>query len=331
MRRAAIAWLVIVGLLLSACGTAAIPGAEPGVEGGSAFSIGLPRIVVTVDENGKLGIEGFLNLAQLDQLASSLGIPLGLSSFSLPPEIVQRMMLGGIQHVEVRQTADKLQLLFNGEPTPSLSWKEGSFDSLAQVLGLMGPQASQAGQLIQRLAPLAGRLGLSIALKFPTAPGVEAIPYASEEVALATPEPVEGAPLMVLQSEVTYDEAGIPSVLGIPPEEIQAVFGGLPIRLALDPRYIKLMQDNNVQHLQIRSKGDGLWIYVNGSPVPPIRWDKQSLGNAIDTWVAMNPGLSPAVANMVRTLAPYLGNADLSIMLHFPPAPGAEPIPAPTQ
>ena len=331
MRRVAIVLLVIAGLLLSACGTAMLPGAEPGAEGGSALTIGLPRIVVTVDENGKLGIEGFLNLSQLDQLASSVGIPLGLSSFSLPPEIVQRMMLGGIQHVEVRQTADKLQLLFNGQPTPSLSWKEGSFDSLAQVLGLMGPQASQAGQLIQKLAPLAGRLGLSIALKFPTAPGAETIPYASEEVALATPEPVEGSSMLVLQSEVTYDEAGVPSVLGIPPEEIQALFGGQPIRLALAPNYVKLMQDNNIQHLQIRSKGDGLWVYVNGSPVPPIRWDKQTLGNAIDTWVAMNPGLSPVVANMVRTLAPYLSNADLSIMLNFPPAPGAEPIPAQVQ
>jgi hypothetical protein len=306
-----------------------IPGTEPGEESGRALTIGLPRIVVTVDEGGKLGIEGFLSLSQLDQIASSLGIPLGLSSFSLPPELVQRMMLGGIQHLEIRQTADKLVLLFNGEPMPSLSWKDGSLDSLGQLLALFGDQTATTGQMIQRLAPLAERLGLSIALKFPTQPGAEPIAYASEEVAMAEPEAVGESPALSLQVEVTYDEAGVPSILGIPPGEIQALFGGQ--RLGLDPRIIERAQANNVQHIEVRSKADGLWIYVNGSPLPPIRWDKQTLGDAIDVWVAMNPGLNPVVADTVRTLAPYLSNADLSIMLHLPPAPGAEPIPAQNQ
>jgi len=327
MRKVAVAWLVIAGLLLSACGPAMLPGAEPGT-GAGALTLGLPRIVVTVDDEGKLGIEGFLSLPQLDQLASSLGLPLGLSSFSLPPELVQRMMLGGIQHVEIRQTADKLILMFNGKPMPSLSWKDGSFDSLGQLLALLGPQASQTGQMIQKLAPLAERLGLSIALKFPTPPGTEPIPFASEEVVMAPAEPVTSAPTLLLQFEVKYDEQGVPSFLGIPSEEVQALFGGQQVRLALDPQIIERAQSNNVQHLEFRSKGDGLWIYVNGNPVPPVRWDKQTLGDAIDAWVAMNPGLSPLVANTVRTVAPFLSNADLSIMLHFPLAPGAEPIPA---
>jgi hypothetical protein len=308
-----------------------LPGAQPGTEGGKALTIGLPRIEITVDENGKLGIEGFLSLSQLDELASSLGIPLGLSSFSLPPELAQRMTMGGIQHLEIRQTADKLILLFNGKPVPNLSWKDGSVDSLGQALALLGPQAAQAGQMIQKLVPLAERLGLSIALKFPVQPGAEPIAYASDEVALAPLEAATGSPKLVLQLDVTYDEAGVPSFLGIPPEEIQALLGGQQIRLALDPSIIQRAQANNVQHLELRSKGDGLWVYVNGSPVPPIRWDKQTLGSAIDVWVAMNPGLSPIVANTVRTLAPYLSNGDLSIMLHFPLAPGAEPIPATTQ
>jgi hypothetical protein len=322
-------WLVVAGLLLSACGAATAPGTEQEKESTNALTIGLPRIVVTVDEQGKLGIEGFLSLSQLDGIASSLGIPLGLSSFSLPPELVQRMMLGGIQHLEIRQTADKLILLFNGKPTPSLSWKDGSLDSMGLFLNLFGQQTAQTGQMIQKLVPLAERLGLSIALKFPTQPGAEPIAYASDEVVQAEPEPATGAPSLALQVEVTYDEAGVPSFLGIPPEEIQGLFGGQ--RLALDPRIIERAQANNIQRIEVRSKGDGLWIYVNGNPMPPIRWDKQTLGNAIDVWVAMNPGMSPVVANTVRTLAPYFSNADLSITLQFPLAPGAEPIPVPVQ
>jgi hypothetical protein len=331
MRRVTVAWIIIAGLLLSACGTAVLPQAESGAESGKALTIGLPRIVVTVDENGKLGIEGFLSLTQLDQLANSLGLPLGLSSFALPPEMVQRMMIGGIQHLEIRQTADKLVLLFNGKPMPSLSWKDGSIDSLSQLLSLGGPQASQTGQMLQKLIPLAERLGLSIALKFPTQPGAEPIPYASDEVVMAQPEAATTDPSLSLNLEVSYDEAGVPSFLGIPPEQIQALFGGQRLRLALDPKIIEQAQANNIQHLELRSKGDGLWVYVNGNAVPPVRWDKQTLGNAIEVWVAMNPGLNPSVGNTVRTLAPYLSNADLSIMLHFPVAPGAEPIPVTMQ
>jgi hypothetical protein len=325
MRRIAVAFLVIAGLLLSACGPAMLPEAGPATGGGAL--LGLPRIVVTVDETGKLGIEGFLSLQQVDQLASSLGVPLGLSSFSLPPELVRRMMLGGIQHLEIRQTADKLVLLFDGKPMPSLSWKDGSFDSLEQLLALLGPQAAQFGQMIQKVAPLTQRLGLSIALKFPTPPGTESIPFATEEVALAEPAPVTESPTMVLQLEVKYNQDGVPSFLGIPAEDVQSMFGGQQVRLALDPQFIERAQANNIQHLELRSKGDGLWIYVNGTAVPPMRWDKQTLSNAIDAWVKMNPGLSPLMANAARTVAPFLSNADLSLMLHFPLAPGAEPIP----
>ncbi len=329
MRRVVVVWLVFAGLLLSACGAAVLPGTEQEKEGSKAFTIGLPRIVVSVDEEGQLGIDGFLSLSQLDQMANSLGIPLGLSSFSLPPELVQRMMLGGIQHLEIRQAADKLVLLFNGKPMPSLSWKDGSLDSMGQFLNLFGQQTAQTGQMIQKLVPLAERLGLSIALKFPTQPGAEPIAYASNEVVQAEPEAVTGSPSLGLQLDVKYDEAGVPSLLGIPPGEIRTLFAGQ--RLALDPQIIERAQANNIQHVQVRSKGDGLWLYVNGSPMPPIRWDKPTLSNAIDVWVAMNPGLSPSLADTVRTLAPYFGNADLSVMLHFPLAPGAEPIPVQMQ
>jgi hypothetical protein len=329
VRKSAVVWIVIAGLLLSACGPAMLPGTTTETGGGAL--LGLPRIVVTVDENGKLGIEGFLNLQQLDQLASSLGLPLGLSSFSVPPELVQRMMMGGIQHMEIRQTADKLVLLFNGKPMPNLSWKDGSFDSLEQVLSLLGPQPAQIGQMIQKVAPLAQRLGLSIAFKFPTAAGTASIPFASEEVALAEPAPATESPTMVLQLDVKYNEEGVPSFLGIPTEDVQAMFGGQQVRLGMDPEIIKRAQANNIQYVELRSKGDGLWIYVNGKAAPPLRWDQQTLSNAVDAWVQMNPGLTPAAANVARTLAPFLRNADLSLMLHFPLAPGAEPIPVQMQ
>jgi hypothetical protein len=327
MRRFVLVWVVITGLLLAACGPVTLPQVAPETGGGTL--LGLPRIVVTVDENGKLGIEGFMSLQQLDQIAGSLGIPLGLSSFSLPPDLVRRMELGGIQHIEIRQTADSLILLFNGQPVPKLSWTDGSFDSLEKLLALFGDQTAQTGQIIQKLAPLAQRLGLSIALKFPTPPGAETIPFASEEEALAPLATATETPTMSLHLEVQYNEQGVPSVLGIPAEDVQAMFGGQP--LALDPRIIERAQANNIQTLELRSKGDGLWIYVNGTPVPPIRWDKQTLSNAVNTWVEMNPGLSPTVAKTVSTIAPFLSNADLSILLHFPLAPGAEPIPTQAQ
>ncbi len=328
MRKSLFVWLVIVGVLFAACTPAAMPETAPRAGTVVPFSLSLGRIPITVDESGTLGIEGFLSLAQLDQLAALFNLPVRLSGFGLPPELVRLMMANGIQHIEMRHTGESLLVLVNGKRLPSISWGDGTLDNLAQLTPLLGPQGAQLGRLVQQLIPIVKGLGLTVALKFPVPEGATPIPFASDEVALATPVPPAAAPWLAAQFEVKYDERGVPSFLGMSAEEVQALFPDRRLMIALDRNVIAQAQANNIQYLAIRSKGDGLWVYVNGAPLPPIMWDKDSISNAVDLWGQMNPGLDPTTLGLIRLFASsLLSSMDLGVILHFPLAPGAEPIP----
>lgn len=328
MRRSLLVCIVVAGILLAACGAAPSAGTRPETTTGVPFSLGLGRVPITIDENGKLGIEGFLSLEQIDQFAALFNLPVKLSSFAVSPQLVRFFTQNGIQHIEMRQTADGLLLLVNGKPMPHLSWQGGALDNVSQLTKLLGGQSAQIGDLVQKFAPLVRNLGLDIALKFPVSEGATPIPFATEEVALATPVAPAGPPWLTANIEVKYDERGVPSFQGISAEELQAMFPGRQLLVAMDPRVIAQAQANNIQYITLRSKADGLYLYINGAPLPSIVWDKDSLSNAIDLWGQMNPGLSSAALEPIKRLASsVLTGADLQIILHFPVAQGVEPIP----
>ena len=83
MRRSLLVCLVVAGILLAACTPAPSAGTPPKTTTGAPFSLGLGRIPITIDENGKLGIEGFLSLEQIDQFAAMFNLPVKLSSFAV--------------------------------------------------------------------------------------------------------------------------------------------------------------------------------------------------------------------------------------------------------
>ncbi len=91
------------------------------------------------------------------------------------------------------------------------------------------------------------------------------------------------------------------------------------------------MQANNVQAMQLSSRGDGLHLYVNGKPLPAIAWDNASLSNAVQVYEQMNPGVPKAYLDLIKTFVPMLGQTDMSIMVHFPVAAGQTPLPVKMQ
>jgi hypothetical protein len=129
--------------------------------------------------------------------------------------------------------------------------------------------------------------------------------------------------------EVRYDDQGVPSILGISARDLQAVGVNAPIALA--PQVLQQLQANNVQNLQLSTRSNGLYAYVNGSPLPAIAWDEKALDSALQVYEQMNPGLPPTTLDLIRTLVPMLGKTDMSVMVHFPVAAGVEPIPAQMQ
>jgi hypothetical protein len=293
------------------------------LESGETFVVGLPPLVVTFDDAGKAGVEG----VPIEAIASSVGMPIQLPA--LDPYYVNWMKQANIQHVELRQTGDGLALLVNGKLMPHLVWKDGELQAAGEMARLLGgPQGAAVAGMLQKLAPILQRLGLSVVVKFPTAEGAEAIPLASDEVAMAEPATPEGPASAVMQFEVKYDDQGVPSIMGISAHDLAAL--GINAPLALAPYAIQQAQANNIQNLEVRSKGDGLYAYVNGVQLPALAWDAEMLSNAVDVYGKMN-NISPTYLNLIKQFLPMLSKTDVAVMVHLPVAEGQTPIPAKMQ
>lgn len=327
MRRPAVAVLLMIGMLLTACGPAIMPAAAPETESGEMFLIALPRIVITFDNEGKPGIEG----VPVEDIARTLNMELNLEQYRIGPSIPTQMTASNIQHIELRSTGDGIAVLVNGELMPSLSFTDGSLERVGDLAPLLGPTADVTliQDLVKKFSPLVSRLGLSLVAKFPLRADAKEIPFADLDVKLAALAPSTEPASAMVKFEIKYDEQGVPSVLGISARDLKSLIGDAP--LALAPSYLQLVQANNIQHVQIHTQADGLHLFVNGTPLPTVAWDSATLGNAADVYVQMNGALAPEVMDLVKMLVPLLGNADVSIMVHFPLAPGAEVIPAKMQ
>lgn len=316
MRKSVLAVLLIIGILVAGCGPAMVPTAAPQTESGETFVIALPRVVVTFDADGKPGVE---DLA-LEDIAATLGMPIDLSVYRIDPFYVNWMTTTGIQHIELRQTGNSLALLVNGIPMPHVNWSDASLTQTADL----APMFNLQGDILKKFVPMVTRLGVAVVLKFP-ADGA-AIPYASDEVAATAAMPASDPTAALAHFEIKYSDQGVPAILGISAQDLQAM--GINAPLALAPSYIAMLQANNVQNLQLKSKNDGLYVYVNGIGLPNVVWDKTMLGSATEVWAQMNPGVASNYVELINEFAPLISNADVSVMVHFPVAAGATAIPA---
>jgi hypothetical protein len=326
MRKSVWVVLAIVSLVLAACGPAMQPAASPQTDSGEVFTVALPQIVVDFDKSGNPSVMG-IDASKLQ----SYGLNVPITGIS--PAAIASMTSNNIQHVEMRQTGNGVVVFVNGKALPYLAWTDASLQQLTDLTGLMGagtPNA-QVMNLVKKMLPIVRRVGLDLVLTFPKQDSAQAIPLANpNDVVKAVAAPATGPASAVVQFEVKYDQNGVPSILGISAADLAAM--GINAPLALAPSVLTSLQNNNIQNMELRSKGDGVFVYVNGNPLPNIAWDKQLLGNAVDLWLQMNPGVSQYVpADLVKQVAPSIANADISVLVHFPVAAGQTPIVAKMQ
>lgn len=319
--RKVIVTLTILGLLVAGCGPAIMPAAAPEGDAGEKFVIALPRIVIAFDENGNPGLEGL----NIEMISRALGMPLDLTAYRIDPRVVGWMTVSDIQHLEIRQTGNGLALLVNGKLMPHFQWQEGSLEATGSFVRMLGPQNEQIATLVEKLAPLVKGLGLAIVVKFPLKPGAEALPLAADELVMAEPAAANGPASAMVQFEIKYDQQGVPSIMGITARDLAAANINAP--LALDPSVLAQAQANNIQYLELRSKGDGLQIFVNGEPLPGLVWDPDMLDNTINAAEQLYGPYYAIDWTVVRMLVPVLSNLDVSVLLHMPLAAGATPIP----
>lgn len=321
MRKSVFLLMLVASLVIAACASPAMmPSKTEPTEAGEVFTVALPRIVLTANESGQLGVEG----VPLDLLGLGAALP------AVNGDFVAAMRQANIQHLELRHTGDGLAVIVNGMPLPHIAWGDESFKAIGDLLYVLGPQIGVDGEAMQKLltqlAPIVERLGLSVAIKFPAAADAPEVPFATDDVALAAPEVVEAPPSAVAKFEVKYDDQGVPSIMGISARDIAALTGNNQLALAMSPEVIQRAQDSNIQSLQVSTTPAGLEVYINGVATPKIVWDQGMLGNAIDLWAQLNPAAA-GYAPMIKQLAPFLTNTSLSILLHFPTAEGVAVIP----
>jgi hypothetical protein len=165
---------------------------------------------------------------------------------------------------------------------------------------------------------------------------------------------VAASPLRVPAVRLDVDEAGrIAKINGFKAEDVDRLWermNGTPLVgrirfFAADDggrSYVEWFRDAGIQHVTIASREDGLFVLVNGSPLPHIAWDSETLVNLLTVLRRFEDDgsdgfslLGPTQLNTVVDLVPLLRSMDLRLDVRFPvPTDAAgtalvEPLPLP--
>lgn len=308
--------LLLLAALLAGCtGTAVKTVETPRLPTGDIFQIALPRIIIDVDAEGTPRI-GAINPAVL----GFFGI--NPDTLRVPRETVALMTQANIQHLEVASVGDRIVLVANGKLLPHLGWNAGS---LARLMAVLEVFQVQNARLIRTVAEPITRLGLDVVVRFPVAPGTATIPLADQSIIYKLSlTPYTDPPSLVTKFEVRFDQQGQPSILGLKASDLTGPQAAAIQILQADT--LDKLRKGNIQHLELRTKPDGAYIYVNNEVLPMLLWDSTLLANLVELLGKLVPDM--ALMPLIQELAPYADRADIDILLHFPLAPDAEAIPA---
>jgi hypothetical protein len=307
-------WVIVViaALLLASCGPATVPTTSPETASGQVFMIALPRIVVDYGADGNpskiLGID-----------ISSL--PFKFDALKLSPEMVARFTSTNVQTIEMAFVGHGVVVYVNSKPMPFIYWDDASLDRMLTLAGALGLQNAD---VYKQLVPMLTRFGADLVLRFPLQPGATEIPLTKPgEAANLTVTPTTEPPSVIVTFEIVYDQAGNPGILGITAADLAAL--GLPLPVGLPPSTILSLEAANIQSLEFNSGAPGLYLYANNEVLPNLSWDSALLKNLAELIVQLFPD-SP-YKELVALTVPSLDRLDIDILVHFPVAPGTQPIP----
>lgn len=123
---------------------------------------------------------------------------------------------------------------------------------------------------------------------------------------------------------IDVDDTGAMSVGGLSMAAVSKLLPGvaLPERV-VDPYYVDWMKNTNVQHIELASNKDGLFVYVNGEPMPYLTWQGDSLKN-----LGSVMGLAGLpYGDLITKLMPIIQRTGVNMVLRFPTQDGAAEIP----
>ncbi len=324
-RRRSLVWVLILSLLLVSLapgGVSAAPSAAPRAQAGEpAFRLELPRIVVTIDKDGFPSVFG-LSVADIQNMTG-----MDMSMAKVPANLLQMMSQAGIQHIEVAINGQGLFLFANGKPLPYIVWDQETLTSLVNALqAFQVPNAA----LIGRFVPFLQYIGISLAIQFPLPEGASEVPLRDpKNLFLVDPQAAQGevteGPSAIFYATVDVDAEGVPSILGVSVRQIQQDTG-IDLSAAQVPANLMAqLAAGGVQHVQLQTLPDGLYLYLNGNALPHLAWDKAHL----ETLAEILPGLlaDQPWAPLVGKIVPGLQAADVRLTVRFPLPSGAQELP----
>lgn len=126
---------------------------------------------------------------------------------------------------------------------------------------------------------------------------------------------------------IEIDEKGTPSLMGMTLADLSKLTGGSIVSFQLSEAQVAQLQANNIQHVELLHRGDGLYLFVNGKSLPYVKWDQNTLQNTakmLQTFDVQFNGMR--LADWVPTLLPMVRSVGLDIVLMFPLKEGASKI-----
>ncbi|MCD6290122.1 MAG: hypothetical protein J7M34_06420 [Anaerolineae bacterium] len=323
--RQSLIWVLVLSLLVTfstAGGALAAPPAAPLAQGEEpAFRLELPRIVVTVDEDGYPSVFG-LSVKDIQNMTG-----MDMSMARVPANIMQMAAQAKIQHFEVAINDKGLFLFANGKPLPYIAWDQESLKDLVDALQAFQVQNAA---LIGRFVPFLPYIGISLAVQFPLPEGETAVPMRDPkdlslvDIKTARGE-VTGGPSVIFHAVVDVDEEGVPSIMGVSVRQIEQETGMNLSSARVPTNLMAQLSAGGIQHVQLKTWPDGLYLYLNGKPLPRLVWDSAHLA----TLSKILPGLLAGQpwAPLAGKVAGGLQTADVQVTVRFPVPSGAKELP----
>lgn len=133
-------------------------------------------------------------------------------------------------------------------------------------------------------------------------------------------------PLLLPRMNVTIDEQGVPTILGISTERAASLIGQDASALKLDPALVATLQAAGVQHIEAILTGQGVYLFVNGQPMPYLDLDQETRKSVGDLLKLFN--VRNEVANAVQGLLnnDLISRVGIPLLIKLPPVAGATEI-----
>jgi hypothetical protein len=122
---------------------------------------------------------------------------------------------------------------------------------------------------------------------------------------------------------VDVNDEGQASIGGLSIEAVNSLMPGLQLPdMAVNPFYVDWMRNTNIQHVELVSGENGVFVFINGEALPYLGWDGEALNN-----LATVTGLTGLpYGELITKLVPIIQRTGLNFVIRFPTQEGAEEI-----